>query len=54
MAAMGEMAFRLGRFEDAERYLARAVKLSIESGVERAEVHPCENIQTTESEEVRR
>jgi tetratricopeptide (TPR) repeat protein len=35
LVSLGEMAFRLGRFEDAERYLERAVAL--EDG--RAEVH---------------
>ncbi len=35
LVALGEVAFRLGRFEDAERYLERAV--SLEAG--RSEVH---------------
>ncbi len=35
LAALGDMAFRLGRFEDAERYLERAIGLA----PERAEVH---------------
>jgi len=35
LVALGEMAFRLGRFEDAERYLERAVSLQDQ----RAEVH---------------
>ncbi|MFT5289293.1 MAG: tetratricopeptide (TPR) repeat protein [Planctomycetota bacterium] len=39
LVAMGEMAFRLGRFEDAERYLERAVDLEVEAGLERAEVY---------------
>jgi tetratricopeptide (TPR) repeat protein len=35
LVALGDMAFRLGEFEDAERYLARAVTLADQ----RAEVH---------------
>ena len=39
LVAMGDMVFRLGRFEDAERYLERAVVIGTAAGATRPEVH---------------